>query len=189
MSPRLRIALSLVLAVSCFASSGERATAQLVVDKNRSMVAPDQRFGLGLNNAGLHIQYAMGPAFHIGMNLNLDTEIRDLTRPNIYHFGPYGKFLFSGSVFKPYVLGAVGIVQPGTGKLGIQGRREMPDSFYIRLPDPELSLKLAAGGEYFFSSQVGLYGHVNLIHFVVYPSPNTFNMGLIGAVMGMEFFF
>ena len=185
MSPRIRIAIVCLSFALCLCS----ASAQLVVDKNRSLTTPDQRFGMGLNNAGLHLQYAMGPAFHIGMNLNLDVNRLDGASQNIYHFGPYGKFLFSGSLFKPYVLAAVGVINPGTGKLGIQGRTMMPDSFYVKLPDPELSVKLAMGGEYFFSAHVGVYGHVNLFHLIVHPTPNDMNVGLIGSVVGVEFFF
>src|SRR5687767_579683 len=90
MSPRLRFTIFVLSMTVCLSS----ASAQLVVDKNRSLTAPDQRFGMGLNNAGLHIQYAMGPAFHIGMNLNLDVDRTDGKQSHIYNFGPYFKYLF-----------------------------------------------------------------------------------------------
>jgi hypothetical protein len=181
----LRIAVAAVL----FAVASAGAHAQMVVDKNRSVMSPDQQFGIGLNNAGLHIQYAMGPAFHLGLNLNLDLNRRDELKPSIYNFGPYAKFLFSGGIFKPYALGAVGVLKPGTGKFGIAGRKGMPDSLFVYLPEAELSVKLAGGAEYFFSQNVGIYGHVNVLHTVLHPAPNTLNLGLLGAVFGVEFFF
>jgi hypothetical protein len=165
------------------------ASAQLEVDKNRSVMSPDQQFGIGINNAGLHIQYAMGPAFHIGMNLNLDVNKLDLSKPNIYNFGPYAKYIFSGPVIKPYALAAVGVLKPGTGKFGVHGRKGMPDSVFAYLPDAELSVKIAAGAEYFFSQNVGIYGHVNLMHAVIHPTPTSTDFGLIGSVFGLEFFF
>jgi hypothetical protein len=185
MIPQLRSAITVALLALATAS----APAQPVVDKNRSPMTPDQQFGIGLNNAGLHIQYAMGPAFHLGMNLNLDVNKLDNAKPDIYHFGPYAKFLFSGGVVMPYAVAAVGVLKPGTGKIGIQGRKGMPDSAYIFLPDAELSIKLAAGAEHFFSQNVGVYGQVNILHTVIHPTPNTLNLGLLGAVVGIEFFF
>jgi hypothetical protein len=180
-----RAVIILVVIVSAAASAG----AQAIIDKNRSPMSPDQQFGIGVNNAGLHIQYAMGPAFHLGLNLNLDVNKLDESKPEIYHFGPYAKFLFSGDLIKPYAVAAVGVLKPGTGNLGVAGRKGMADSVFANLPDTELSLKLAAGAEHFFSQNVGVYGHVNLMHFVVHPTPNTFDLGLLGAVFGMEFFF
>jgi hypothetical protein len=165
------------------------AVAQPVVDKNRSPMSPDQQFGVGLNNAGLSIQYAMGPAFHLGLNLNLDVNRTDDVKPSIYNFGPYAKFLFASDFFKPYALAAVGVLKPGTGKLGVRGRTGMPDSIYAFLPDVELSVKLAGGAEYFFSQNVGVYGHVNLLHLIMHPTPTRTDLGLLGAVFGVEFFF
>src|SRR5688572_29786832 len=108
MSPRLYastiVALFVLLATS--------ASAQAVIDKNRAEDSPEQQFGIGLNNAGLHIQFTMGRAFHLGMNLNLDVDKLDESKPDIYHFGPYAKFLFSGGLIKPYLYGAVGVLEP-----------------------------------------------------------------------------
>ncbi|MBC8144845.1 MAG: hypothetical protein H7X80_04610, partial [bacterium] len=101
MSPRLYaftiVALLVVLAAS--------ASAQAIIDKNRAEESPEQQFGIGLNNAGLHVQYAMGRAFHLGINLNLDVDKFDNAKPDIYHFGPFAKFLFSGGLIKPYLYG------------------------------------------------------------------------------------
>jgi hypothetical protein len=166
-----------------------RADAQLVVDKNRSPLAPDQQFGFGINNAGLHIQYAMGPAFHLGFNLNLDVNKSDNQKQDIYHFGPYAKFLFSGGLFHPYLYAAVGVLKPGSGNVGIQGRTGQSDSVYAKLPDAELSVKLATGAEYFFDQNFAMYGHVNLLSTVISPPPSTIGFGLQGAVVGLEVFF
>ena len=181
----LRAVVFAMLLIAPFASG----RAQLGIDKNRETYSPDQQFGIGINNAGLHIQYAMGPAFHLGMNLNLDLDSRDGFQENIYHFGPYAKFIFSGGLIKPYLMGAVGVLKPGTGKFGIQGRKGLPDSVFVKLPDGQLSIRLAAGTEHFFSQNLGLYGHINLFNAVLSPAPSTFSLGLIGAVAGMEFFF
>lgn len=186
MYPALRFAcvvcIGVVVASSC-------AIAQLDIDKNREGASPDQQFGFGIDNSGLHIQYAMGPAFHLGLNLNLDANELDAVKPDVYSFGPFAKFIFSGSVLKPFLYGAIGVLQPGTGTIGVRGRRGLPDSAYVYLPDPEFSIKLGAGFEYFFSRNVGLFGQVNLAHFVLHPTPGRSNLGLIGAVYGIEFFF
>src|SRR6478672_1875848 len=79
------------------------AQAQVTVDKNRSYFSPDQQFGFGVDNSGGHIQYALGPAFHLGLNLHLDFRKRDTLSETAYDFGPYAKFIFSGDVVKPYV--------------------------------------------------------------------------------------
>lgn len=186
MIDHLRLAATVLLTA---VSAVTAALAQPVIDKNRSSMSPDQQFGIGLNNAGLHIQYAMGPAFHLGLNLNLDVNKLDNSKPDIYHFGPYAKFLFSGGVIHPYAVAAVGVLKPGTGKFGIAGRKGMPDSLYTYLPDAELSIALATGAEHFFSQNVGVYGHVNLLYSVLHPAPTTIDLGLLGAVFGVEFFF
>src|ERR1051326_5382906 len=92
------IAATVVLAF--FAVSTVQA--QLSVDKNRSYFSPDQQFGFGVNNKGGHIQYALGPAFHLGLNLALDFQKNEARSDTYYDFGPYAKFLFSGDVIKPY---------------------------------------------------------------------------------------
>jgi hypothetical protein len=188
MIPRLPLHARIAFACAALVLGVATASAQPVIDKNRSSDTPDQQFGIGINNAGLHIQYAMGPALHLGLNLNLDVDKRDNIKPDIYHFGPYAKFLFASGMIKPYAIAAVGVLKPGTGKFGLQGRRGMADSFYVYLPDPELSVKVAGGGEYFFSQNVGLYGHVNLLYAVV-SAPTSIDVGLLGAVFGIEFFF
>src|SRR2546421_4122946 len=78
------------LAMALFAAS--IAQAQVTVDKNRSYFSPDQQFGFGVDNAGGHIQYALGPAFHLGLNLHLDFRKRDTLSGTSYDFGPYAKF-------------------------------------------------------------------------------------------------
>lgn len=185
---RARLAAA-VFVIIVMAGGFLQTSAQMVVDKNRSPLTPDQSFGFGINNAGLHIQYAMGPAFHIGFNLNLDVNRNDANKPDIYHFGPYAKYLFSGGIFHPYLFGAVGVLQPGSGQIGVQGRTGQSDSVYARLPVAELSVKLAAGAEHFFSEDFGMYGHVNLISAVLSPAPVTTGLGLQGAVVGIEVFF
>lgn len=185
MSTRLHASTIIALLVTLVIN----ASAQAIIDKNRAEDSPEQQFGIGINNAGLHIQFAMGRAFHLGMNLNLDVNSIDGSKQDIYHFGPYAKFIFSGGIIKPYMLGAVGVLQPGSGKIGLQSRTGQADSFYVYLPDPELSIKIAGGAEYFFSRNIGLYGHVNVFTTVLHPTPTRLNVGLLGAVVGAEFFF
>ena len=162
--------------------------AQMVVDKNRSYFSPDQQFGVGFNNRGGHIQYALGPAFHIGLNLNLDFQKDSSFSETYYNFGPYAKFLFSGDVIKPYAWAGFGLIQPNTGSIGVttdsSGRTVKAD-----LPDAQLRITLAFGAEHFFNQNVGVYGHVNLVDAKLSPDPSTLGFGLQGGTAGIEFFF
>jgi len=161
------------------------ASAQLTVDKNRSFFSPDQQFGIGFNNKGGTIQYALGPAFHIGLNLAIDFQ-KDSARSDAYYdFGPYAKFIFSGDVIKPYLMAHVGLVQANTGKFVIS----KDDPSKIELPEAEVRIVLAAGAEHFFNQNVGVYGHINLVDAKLSPSPSTTSFGLQGAGVGVEFFF
>jgi hypothetical protein len=161
------------------------SSAQMVVDKNRSYFSPDQQFGIGFNNKGGTIQYALGPAFHIGLNLALDFQKDSAHSFTYYDFGPYAKFIFSGDVIKPYVQASLGLVQPNTGKFVIS--KDNPSE--IDLPDAELRIVLALGAEHFFNQNVGVYGHVNLVDAKLSPAPSTTGFGLQGAGIGVEFFF
>ena len=163
--------------------------AQMTVDKNRSYFSPDQQFGIGFNNRGGHIQYALGPAFHLGLNLALDFYKDSARSETYYDFGPYAKFLFSGDVIKPYAYAALGVIQPNTGSAGVFRNGGLPDSISVELPDPEIRVTLAVGAEHFFNQNVGVYGHVNLVDAKLAPSPSTTEFGLQGAAVGVEFFF
>jgi hypothetical protein len=178
------IAIAATLAVAIF--SATTSYAQVTVDKNRSYFSPDQQFGFGVNNVGGHIQYALGPAFHIGLNLHLDFRKRDTLSETAYDFGPYAKFIFSGDVVKPYVEASLGIIQPNSGKFDIN---KTGQTVTADLPDTELRLILAFGAEHFFNQNVGIYGHVNLLDALISPSPSTIGFGLQGGVAGVEFFF
>jgi hypothetical protein len=177
------IALAAFAAAALF--SVQTAHAQAVVDKNRSYFSPDQQFGIGFNNKGGTIQYALGPAFHIGINLNLDFYKDSAASGTYYNFGPYAKFIFSGDVVKPYVYAALGLVQPNTGSVKIV----KAGTSTIDLPDAEVRITVAAGAEHFFNQNVGVYGHVNLVDAKLSPSPSTTEFGLQGAAVGIEFFF
>jgi hypothetical protein len=163
--------------------------AQVVVDKNRgSTIAPDGQFGIGFNNRGGHIQYALGPAFHIGLNLNLDFQKDSSFSETYYNFGPYAKFLFEGSVINPYIWGGLGVIQPNTGSIAVT-KDANGNTIKATLPDAQMRIILAAGGEYFFNPNVGVYGHVNLLDAKLSPSPSTVGFGLQGGTAGVEFFF
>lgn len=164
------------------------AQAQVTVDKNRSYFSPDQQFGFGVNNAGGHIQYALGPAFHLGLNLHVDFQKHDTLSGTSYDFGPYAKFLFSGDVIKPYAMASVGIIKPNTGSFNVN-RQEGTNLITSDLPETEVRVVLSAGAEHFFNQNVGVYGHVNLLDATVSPSPSTVGFGLQGGVAGIEFFF
>jgi|GEM_PF-1066858 len=182
------IALAAVVSIGLGAASS--ASAQMVVDKNRSYFSPDQQFGIGFNNRGGHIQYALGPAFHLGLNLNLDFQKDSSFSETYYNFGPYAKFLFSGDVIKPYAYAALGVIQPNTGSIQVTTDPNNPDKYVkVDLPDPQLRVILAFGGEHFFNQNVGIYGHVNLVDAGLSPSPSTVGFGLQGATAGVEFFF
>jgi hypothetical protein len=167
--------------------------AQLDVDKNRSYFSPDNQFGIGFNNKGGTIQYALGPAFHLGINLALDFYKDSAHSGTFYDFGPYAKFLFSGNVIKPYAYAALGLVQPETGKASLN--KTTTDSagrvITVDLPDMEVRIYLAFGAEHFFDQNVGIYGHVNLVNALVSGGgrPATTEFGLQGATVGVEFFF
>src|SRR6476660_5908264 len=105
------------LAVAFFSATASYS--QMTIDKNRSYFSPDQQFGFGVNNVGGHIQYALGPAFHLGLNLHLDFRKRDTLSETAYDFGPYAKFIFSGDVVKPYLEASLGIIQPNSGSFNI----------------------------------------------------------------------
>src|SRR5687768_12369618 len=154
----MRFSKALVIAAAFFMSLAVLpSNAQVVVDKNRSYFSPDGQFGVGFNNRGGHIQYALGPAFHIGLNLNLDFQKQEEFSEMYYNFGPYAKFLFSGDVIKPYAWAGFGLVQPNTGSFNL---RRNPDSTLVQvdLPDAQLRVTLALGAEHFFNQNVGVYG-------------------------------
>lgn len=169
------------------------SNAQMVVDKNRSFFSPDQQFGFGFNNRGMHIQFAMGPAFHLGLNLALDFN-KDSARSDAYFdFGPYAKFLFSGDVIKPYAHLGVGLVQPNTGSANLFKSTDTSSlRAEVTLPDPEIRTYLGFGGEHFFNQNVGVYGQVTVVDAKLAGgavSDPEFNLGLLGATAGIEFFF
>ena len=176
-------ALLAVIAIGLSAS--QAAHAQAVVDKNRSYFSPDQQFGFGVNNRGGTIQYALGPAFHIGLNLALDFYKDSAHSETFYDFGPYAKFSFSGDVIKPYLYAGLGLVQPATGKVTIA----QSGNSTVDLPDAEVRVYAAFGAEHFFNQNVGIYGHINLVDAKLSPSPSTTDFGLQGATVGVEFFF
>ena len=164
------------------------SSAQVVIDKNRSYFSPDQQFGIGFNNRGGHIQYALGPAFHIGLNLNLDFQKDSSFSESYYNFGPYAKYLFSGDVVKPYVWAGLGLIQPNTGSIGVTTDAS-GKTVKANLPDAQMRITLALGAEHFFNQNVGVYGHVNLLDAKLSPAPSTLGFGLQGGTAGLEFFF
>jgi len=174
------------------ALSAVPANAQLVVDKNRSYFSPDQQFGIGFNTRGGTIQFAMGPAFHLGLNLALDFYKDSAHSNSYYDFGPYAKFLFNGNLVHPYLYAAVGVVQPNTGTANVFLNDSLGKPVEVNLPDPEIRLYFAAGAEHFFNQNVGIYGHVNLVNALLSGGPgktSTVDFGLQGAAVGVEFFF
>jgi hypothetical protein len=185
----LRCALALI----ALAFAMETATAQISVDKNRSFYSPSEQIGFGINDRGLHVQYALGPAFHIGMNLALDFYKDSARSETFYDFGPYAKFLFSGGVIKPYAWAGVGIVQPNTGNMRYTRQPEAgTGDIDVNLPDTEVRVYFAIGGEHFFNENVGVYGHVNLLDAMVAGGANddvVVDGGLLGGTVGIEFFF
>ena len=185
----MRISNILTLAAAAVALlSAAPATAQMSVDKNRSYFSPDSQFGIGFNNRGGHLQYALGPAFHIGLNLNLDFQKDSSFSETYYNFGPYAKFLFSGDVIKPYAWAGFGLVQPNTGSIAVTKDANGND-VKVDLPDAQLRITLAFGAEHFFNQNVGVYGHVNLLDAKLSPEPSTVGFGLQGGTAGLEFFF
>lgn len=156
----------------------------------KSYFSPESQFGIGFNNRGGHIQYALGPAVHIGLNLNLDFQKDSSFSETYYNFGPYAKFLFSGDVIKPYVWAGFGLIQPNTGSIAVTADPDNTGKFIkADLPDAQLRITLAFGAEHFFNQNVGVYGHVNLLDTKLSPEPSTVGFGLQGGTAGLEFFF
>ena len=185
----MRFSKALVVAAAFIISlAAIPSNAQVVVDQNRGTIAPDGAFGIGFNNRGGHIQYALGPAFHIGLNLALDFQKDSSFSETYYNFGPYAKFLFEGPVINPYICGGVGLIQPNTGSIAVV-RDSSGNTVKADLPDAQLRIILAFGAEYFFNPNVGVYGHVNLLDAKISPDPSTVGFGLQGGTAGVEFFF
>jgi len=186
----MRFAKALIVASALVVSAGAvESSAQAVVDKNRDeWVSPDGQFGVGFNNRGGHIQYALGPAFHLGLNLNLDFQKDSSFSETYYNFGPYAKFLFSGGVVKPYAWAGLGVIQPNTGSIEVTKDAE-GRTIQAELPDAQLRVVMAVGAEHFFNENIGIYGHVNLIDAKLSPEPSTLGLGLQGGTAGLEFFF
>jgi hypothetical protein len=189
---RFTKAIAIAAAAMIAMLAAPTAHSQMSVDKNRSYFSPDQQFGFGVNNRGGHIQFALGPAFHLGLNLALDFQKDSARSETYYDFGPYAKFLFSGDVIKPYAYGALGVVQRSTGSANLFLNGSDTNTVDVNLPDPEIRLYLAFGAEHFFNQNVGIYGHVNLLNSLLAggarPQP-TLDVGLLGAAAGVEFFF
>jgi hypothetical protein len=160
-------------------------------DKQTSSPLPEQQFGFGASNEGFHIHYAFEPRLHIGLNLNLDLDSYDslgvtYSRTN-YEFGPYLKYLVRADIVQPYLYASFSIIRAGSGAASIikgSGRLTAEG----RVPDVEMRVKIAFGGEHFFSRNVGIYSQVNLIDAFV-SDPASFHIGLAGAAVGGEFFF
>ena len=181
-SSKFFLTVAAIVVALCAVSTSQ---AQVTIDKNRSYFSPDQQFGFGVNNAGGHIQYALGPAFHLGVNLRLDFQkYQDIESETAYDFGPYAKFLFSGDVIKPYAQASLGIIKPNTGSANV-----IKDSgVVVNLPETQMRIVLALGAEHFFNQNVGIYGHVNLVDMTV-TEPTFTGFGLQGGIAGVEFFF
>jgi hypothetical protein len=169
------------------------ATAQVTIEKNRAAASPAAQFGFGINDRGLHVQYAIGHAVHVGLNLALDFYKDSAHSETYYDFGPYVKFLFSGGVIAPYGWVGFGIVQPKTGSATYtRNPEEGTGTVDVALPDAELRMYAAIGGEHFFNENVGVYGHVNLLDAMLAGGENdevTVDGGLLGGTVGVEFFF
>lgn len=169
------------------------ATAQVSIDKNRDVWSPASQFGFGINDHGLHVQYAFGHAVHVGLNLALDFYKDSARSETYYDFGPYAKFLFSGGVIHPYAWLGLGLVQPNTGSASYTRNPEGgTGNVDVELPDMEMRMYAALGGEYFFNESVGVYGHVNLLNALLAGGENdevVVDGGLLGGTVGIEFFF
>ena len=169
------------------------ATAQVTFDRNRDVSSPASQFGFGINDRGLHVQYALGPAVHIGLNLALDFYKDSARSETYYDFGPYVKILAAGGVIKPYGWIGLGLVQPNTGVARYTRHPESSSGdIDVELPDMEIRLYAALGGEHFFNDNVGVYGHVNLLNTLLAGGENdevVVDGGLLGGTVGVEFFF
>jgi hypothetical protein len=169
------------------------ATAQVTFDKNREVSSPASQFGFGINDKGLHVQYALGHAFHFGLNLALDFYKDSARSETYYDFGPYAKYLFAGGVVHPYAWLGLGLVQPNTGSMSYTRHPESgTGDVDVELPEMEMRLYAAVGGEHFFNDNVGVYAHVNLLNALLAGGENdevVVDGGLLGGTVGVEFFF
>ncbi len=134
-----------------------------------SAQSPSQSFGIGVNTYGsAELCYAISPAIHIGTTLGIDLHSSNGNSSNSIIFGPYGRFILKGTKeFKPYLFGQFGIASGGgTTSTG---------------------LNLGAGGFYFPTSTVALFGQVSVVS--VGFDPSVTDIGVHSAGAGILWFF
>ncbi|MBI3232475.1 MAG: hypothetical protein HYZ42_00280 [Bacteroidetes bacterium] len=146
------------------------AFAQTPLAVSTSSISPDRQFGIGVTvgvgNAA-HVCYAISPAFHLGAQLGIDLHSTEGTSTNSIYFAPYGKFIMSGMKdLKPYFFGSFQI-QSGNGT--------------------STALSLGAGGEYFASRNVGIYGQISILR--IGFDPSVTDIGIVFPQVGVEWFF
>ncbi|MBS1537246.1 MAG: hypothetical protein JST20_05805 [Bacteroidetes bacterium] len=139
--------------------------------------SPDRQMGLGVTvgsgSGAAHLVYAINPGFHIGTQLGINLASSKNTSGESYssnqiYFAPYAKLILAGMKdMKPYFFGAFGINSGGG--------------------NTTTGLSVGAGGEYFASRNVGLYGQFSIIN--VGFDPSYTNIGIVFPQVGIEWFF
>jgi hypothetical protein len=166
--------------------------AQTGADSLARATFPLHQFGFGASNAGFHLQYSFSTTFHAGLHLNIDLNSHDSASTTLsgsnFEIGPYVKFLLMDSgMVAHYVHAALVMIRPGHAESSlIRGSRLMKaDGTWPRL---ESRFTLSFGAEHFFNRHVGVSAHVDVARAFL-DDPTSFNVGLVGGVAGIEFFF
>jgi hypothetical protein len=166
--------------------------AQANADSLLRTTVPLHQFGFGASNAGFHIQYSFSRIFHAGLHLNIDLNSYDSASTTVsgsnYEIGPYVKYLLLDSgVVTPYIHTTLVMIRPAHSESSlIRGSRRLKADGTP--PTLEVRLTLSFGAEHFFNRNVGVYAHVDVARAFL-DDPTSFNLGLVGAVAGVEFFF
>ena len=128
-------------------------------------VAPDGQFGIQAGTHGLGAQYALSPGLHLGSTIgvlfgDVQTDI---------NLGPYVKFLLEGEINPMFKVGA-DLTLPEVG-------------------DSQVDIWAAFGLEYFVTSNVGVFGCVDIFRYRASPDPTSITVGLFSSGhVGIEMF-
>ena len=151
---------------------------------------PSRQFGVGIDNRGGHVQYALVPGVHFGVGLDysrlqIDCFNYDYNDVELaFNLGVYAKYLFPAGPLQPYALAGIELSRPPIQN--ITGECVHP----VDLVDAREEIYLALGGEHFFNRSVGIYGQVRVFTVKMDPEPAPiYGLGLMGGAAGVEFFF
>jgi hypothetical protein len=125
--------------------------------QNATAQSPDRMVGLGVITGGstgaIEVAYAISPGMHLGVGLGIALISQSVnggssTSSNNLTFAPFGRFILKGSKdFKPFLHGQFVVF---TGKAGASSVTDT-------------GLELGGGGMYFPTSNVQIFGQINVV--------------------------